>query len=61
MIGEFGEVYLVDWGIAMRLDEPPSATTAAVILVGTPAYMAPEMVCADFGPLSPRTVRLMAP
>ncbi|MBL4849618.1 MAG: serine/threonine protein kinase [Planctomycetes bacterium] len=40
MVGEFGEVYLVDWGIALRLQEP--ITSDAV--VGTPAYMAPEML-----------------
>lgn len=41
MIGRFGEVYLLDWGIALRLaergEEPPG-------IVGTPGYVAPEMV-----------------
>lgn len=54
MIGEFGEVYLVDWGVARRLttrldsslDEP---------LVGTPAYMAPEMVHGDADAVDSRT------
>ncbi|MCA9598229.1 MAG: serine/threonine protein kinase [Myxococcales bacterium] len=40
MLGDFGEVYLVDWGIALRLDDASERTG----LVGTPAYMAPEMV-----------------
>jgi serine/threonine protein kinase len=48
MIGSFGEVYLVDWGIAMslpsagdsRLPEAKDATEIA----GTPCYMAPEML-----------------
>ncbi len=40
MLGDFGEVYLVDWGIALRLDDESERTG----LVGTPAYMAPEMV-----------------
>jgi eukaryotic-like serine/threonine-protein kinase len=38
MIGEFGEVYLLDWGVARRLDDPPSDA-----IVGTPCYLAPEM------------------
>lgn len=39
MVGAFGEVYLLDWGIAHVLDEPVDGE-----LVGTPAYMAPEML-----------------
>lgn len=39
MLGGFGEVYLVDWGIAVRIDRQTPGG-----LVGTPAYMAPEMV-----------------
>ena len=40
-VGRFGEVYLMDWGIALRLDD-----AAEPELLGTPAYMAPEMACA---------------
>lgn len=47
MIGEFGEVYLLDWGIALALSPHPSLPLplAAEVarLEGTPAYMAPEM------------------
>jgi serine/threonine-protein kinase len=47
MVGEFGEVYVLDWGIAvsLRADEArlPRAE-AAVGIAGTPAYMAPEML-----------------
>ncbi len=39
MVGEFGEVYLMDWGCACPLE---GAVTASVC--GTPAYMAPEML-----------------
>lgn len=37
MIGEFGEVYLVDWGIACTLDDDRPG------IAGTPRYMSPEM------------------
>jgi hypothetical protein len=38
MIGDYGEVYLLDWGVARLADDPASST-----IVGTPCYMAPEM------------------
>ena len=46
MLGRFGEVYLVDWGLAVALDAravplPPAAAIRAV--EGTPGYLAPEM------------------
>ncbi len=44
MIGRFGEVYLLDWGIAIRLTERATEPEA---LVGTPGYLAPEMAMAD--------------
>lgn len=44
MIGEFGEVYVVDWGIALRLDERDGAEEAADVTLGTVAYMAPEQI-----------------
>jgi hypothetical protein len=37
MLGRYGEVLLVDWGSATRLDQRSSGT-----LTGTPLYMAPE-------------------
>ena len=47
MVGEFGEVYVLDWGIAVSLrpdeDRLPRAIEA-VAIAGTPAYMAPEML-----------------
>lgn len=47
MIGEFGEVYLLDWGLAVSVSDPTgmfrSASSVAAI-AGTPGYMAPEMV-----------------
>lgn len=40
MLGAYGEVYLLDWGLAINMEE--AATPGA--LVGTPVCMAPEMV-----------------
>lgn len=50
MIGAFGEVYLVDWGLAMSLDPneervPRAADNAEI--VGTAMYVAPEMLTGD--------------
>ncbi len=42
MIGRFGEVLLVDWGVAKTAAEPPSG-----LVVGTPVLMAPEMARGD--------------
>ncbi len=38
MLGAFGEVYLLDWGLALEV-----GTHASNSPVGTPGYMAPEM------------------
>jgi eukaryotic-like serine/threonine-protein kinase len=51
MIGSFGEVYVLDWGIAVALeggesDRLPAAADVYQV-AGTPAYMAPEMAAAD--------------
>jgi serine/threonine-protein kinase len=60
MIGDFGEVYLLDWGIAVSLrpDETGRLPLASDVteLAGTPSYMAPEMLSPGEGaPLSERT------
>ena len=49
MLGAFGEVYLVDWGLALEID---GAVTEG--LAGTPGYLAPEME-RDGAPLDART------
>jgi len=49
LVGSFGEVYLTDWGVALRTDRPredaserPTRPYGQGVLYGTPAYMAPE-------------------
>jgi serine/threonine-protein kinase len=56
MIGEFGEVYLVDWGIAVSLlDDSTGRLPLARDCepAGTPVYMAPELLYGD--PATERT------
>jgi serine/threonine-protein kinase len=59
MIGAFGEVYVLDWGIAVSLVDDPSGrlplASQATGLAGTPCYMAPEMMVGDPTAFSPRT------
>lgn len=42
MVGRYGEVYLVDWGLAEELDS--SGNLVPKGFTGTPAYAAPEMI-----------------
>lgn len=59
MIGSFGEVYVLDWGLAVSLDDdgsgrlPQASDTDSI--VGTPSYMAPEMFAARGGNVGPWT------
>lgn len=51
MMGAFGEVYLVDWGVAVRLSDagPDGVPRARDVrrIEGTPMYMAPEMALGE--------------
>ena len=52
MVGTLGEIYLVDWGIAVSIAEAPESddiTHAREVneVTGSPAYMAPEMAIGD--------------
>ena len=58
MIGGFGEVYIVDWGIATRTvqnNDKSVDMTANDPPLGTPSYMAPEMAIGDRARIDART------
>ncbi len=59
MIGNFGEVYLLDWGIAVSMNHDPEGRLPSVQdatqLAGTMCYMAPEMLGEDPPRISPKT------
>jgi len=54
MVGPFGEVYLVDWGIALELGEPDSLARGSEFS-GTTAYVAPEQLTGQADTLGPWT------
>ena len=58
MIGSFGEVYLLDWGVSVTLREDDNLLPRACDvshIAGTPPYMAPELAAADGASIDERT------
>ncbi|MFO0818874.1 MAG: protein kinase [Pirellulales bacterium] len=55
MLGDFGEVLVMDWGIALPLDSysKSSGFLRSQGLGGSPAYMSPEMVTGPVGKIGP--------
>jgi len=47
LLGNFGEVLVTDWGLAIEIDNLRSSIATARMTCGTPAYMAPEMAWDD--------------
>jgi serine/threonine-protein kinase len=51
MVGEFGQVFVMDWGLAIPLARAPRVRAPA----GTPCYMAPELAAGDGPAQGPHT------
>lgn len=54
MIGQFGEVVVMDWGLALPTDRfEKQGLPVTLGLAGTPSYMAPEMADLSLAPIGP--------
>ena len=58
MLGEFGEVLVMDWGLAYTVKDEFSKSesiTSSTSMGGTPAYMAPEMATGPISKIGPQS------
>ena len=55
MVGSYGEVTIVDWGVAMRISARASMAALGEVLTGTACFMAPEMALGDIAHIDERT------
>jgi WD40 repeat protein/serine/threonine protein kinase len=57
MLGDYGEVLVMDWGLAISSDQKGKAEKlpAKIGMAGTPAYMAPEMAKCESHLIGPRS------
>lgn len=57
MLGEYGEVVLMDWGLAAAITtgSPALRVSKSTALCGTPAYMAPEMAHGLWNRIGPQS------
>lgn len=55
IVAAYGQIYLVDWGIARRKAEIPKEPGESFTKEGTPSYMAPEQASGEHWKLDERT------
>lgn len=55
IVADYGQIYLVDWGIAQRKADMPKGPGKTFTKEGTPSYMAPEQALGELWKLDERT------
>jgi serine/threonine protein kinase len=55
LLGHYGEVHVVDWGLACVMGDPGALQARAQLWSGTPGFMAPEQVVGDPSAFDART------